>query len=61
MSPQARDAIGLEPVAASRRSSLSIENARDHSIRGGRPTGAKTYGSGLHAMLWVEVGVAANP
>jgi len=27
---------------------------------GGRPSGAKTYGSGLHAMLWVEVDVAAN-
>jgi len=25
-----------------------------------RPSGAKTHGSGLHAMLWVEVGVAAN-
>ncbi len=28
---------------------------------GRRPNDAKTYGSGLHAMLWVEVGVAANP
>lgn len=33
MGPQGCDAIGLESVAASRRSSLSIENARDHSIR----------------------------
>ena len=33
MGPQGRDAIGLEPVATSRCSSLSIENARDHSVR----------------------------
>jgi len=30
-----------------------------HWVR--RPSGAKTHGGGLHAMLWVEVGVAANP
>ncbi len=26
-----------------------------------RPNDAETYGSGLHAMLWVEVGIATNP
>ncbi len=26
-----------------------------------RPNDAETYGSGLHAMLWVEVGAATNP
>ena len=33
MGPQARDAIGIEPVATRRRSSLPIEDARDHRIR----------------------------
>ena len=42
------------------RHGVSRKFAYQQTHKGRKACGAKTYGSGLHAMLWVEVDVAAN-